>query len=354
MSRPDNAQCACPVSLSPHARRVRWNGTGFCAPASVSTLATSSLRVGVWVPLSGTVPLRNVPSLVAKRRASAIVAVDAALHLPVNLGRLVDTFAAVPDSKLRYQQLLFFARKLPEMDEALKTEENRVRGCTSVVHVDVRLDENDKVQIAADSDAQLTKGLVALLVNGLAGCTVDEVLAIDPSFINASGLSVSLTPSRNNGFINMVAKIKERASALGKGVAPEAKETRAADEKPPVGGGDIPGRPMYSAILRKMQVLAPTEIVLKDNSAAHAKHSAAMGIRVKKDGSASEASEETLSPETHFAIRVVSDAFEGLSLVKRHRVVYTLLRDEMENIHALNISATTTAEELATSTARKK
>jgi BolA-like protein 1 len=324
---------------------------GFCAPIAVSASspAISSTRASAWVygNSRGMAPART-----ARWRAATIVAADTALNLPPDLSKLVDSFAAVPDAKLRYQQLLFFARKLPEMDNALKTDYNRVRGCTSVVHVDVKLDEKNKVRIAADSDAQLTKGLIALLVNGLNGCTVEEVLAVDPAFINATGLSMSLTPSRNNGFLNMVAKIKDLTKALGD-AARSGRDEPAEKVSSPVGGGDIAGRPMYSSILRKMQILKPTDLFLKDNSAAHANHSTAKGLKVRKDGSASEASGKTLSPESHFALTVVSDAFEGLSLVKRHKIVYTLLREEMQDVHALNIKTMTTAESLGKTGSKK-
>jgi BolA-like protein 1 len=274
------------------------------------------------------------------RRSARIVAADAALKLPTELERLVDRFSSVPDTKLRYQQLLFFAQKLPPMDPALKTDANRVRGCTSVVHVHVQLDENKNVLIAADSDAQLTKGLVALLVNGLNGCTAEEVLAIDPSFIVASGLSVSLTPSRNNGFINMVSKIKEKVSILRDNEAPggltvDAQPAAASRESLATAAAEAaqPVRPVYSAIVRKLSTLSPSTLEVKDTSHMHARHAATSVLASKGR-----------SKESHFVVRIVSEEFNGMNLVSRHRLVYDLLAEEMNQAHALSLETWTLAE----------
>jgi sulfur transfer protein SufE len=100
------------------------------------------------------------------------------------------------------------------MHGSLKTGASLVRGCTSIVHVIVKLDTQGPLNIEADSDAQLTKVLVALRVYGFDGYSIDQILAVDPAFIVASGLSVSLTPRRNNGFVNMVALVKPRLTEL--------------------------------------------------------------------------------------------------------------------------------------------
>lgn len=238
------------------------------------------------------------------------------LGLPATLRSYVDKLSVVPDPKLRYQQLLFFARKLPIMPSSLKTEQNRVHGCTSIVHVHVSLDEQGLVRLQGDSDAQLTKGLLALLVNGLDGATPDEVAQVDPGFIQQSGLSMSLTPSRNNGFVNMLAKIKDSVARL------EAGQSGFLDDSAQPAGGSV-----YDAIVSKLAVLKPQMLEVVDDSARHAGHREGGGT------------------ETHFAVSVVAEAFEPLSPVQRHRMIYALLADELEaGVHALQINAKTPEE----------
>lgn len=243
------------------------------------------------------------------------------VHMPAELSKLVQSFAAVPDPKLRYQQLLFYARQLPPMNAALKTDENLVHGCQSVVHIHVALDGNGLVTIQGDSDAQLTRGLVAMLVRGFEGATPQQVINVDPSFIAESGLAVSLTPARNNGFANALALVKRKVAELM--VSAEHTASQSDDD-------NAEQRPTYNTILKKLQVLEPISLSIVDESSQHSSH-AAMRLRRR---------------ETHFAIDIVSDAFESMGLVQRHRVIYTLLKDEMVpgKVHALKIEARTRDE----------
>jgi cysteine desulfuration protein SufE len=133
--------------------------------------------------------------------------------LPEKLERIVQKFKRREDPKQKYQQLLWYAQKLPAMSEADKLPENKVSGCVSQVYITATLKDGN-VFYQGDADAQLVKGLVAFLFEGLNGLTADEILKITPNFIEDTGLQVSLTPSRANGFLNIFKLMQTKAKAL--------------------------------------------------------------------------------------------------------------------------------------------
>ncbi|MBD1859809.1 MULTISPECIES: SufE family protein [Leptolyngbya] len=134
-------------------------------------------------------------------------------QLPPALDRIVQRLARSTDPKRKYELLITLAQRLKPFPETEKTPENKVAGCASQVFVVANL-EDDKIQFQGDSDSQLVKGLVALLVEGLSGLTPQEVIDLSPDFIKATGLDVSLTPSRANGFYNILAKMKQKSQGL--------------------------------------------------------------------------------------------------------------------------------------------
>ncbi|KAF8059707.1 SufE-like protein [Scenedesmus sp. PABB004] len=159
-------------------------------------------------------PRRPQRQLVAQCRAMSSPAAQKVSDLPASLQKIVGSFQMVPDPMARYKQLLFFAAKLPPMPAEQHAPENKVEGCVSQVWVVPELRGDGRVYWAADSDSQLTKGLAALLVLGLSGCTPAEILALRPGFIELLGLQQSLTPSRNNGFLNMFLKMQKLTLGL--------------------------------------------------------------------------------------------------------------------------------------------
>lgn len=141
-----------------------------------------------------------------------------AVPLPPNLDHIVQKFKSRSDPKKRYEQLLWYAKKLQPMPEEDKTPENKVNGCVSQVYITAGL-KDGKVWYQGDSDAQLVKGLVAFLIEGLNGLTPQEIVPITPDFIEETGLKVSLTPSRANGFYNIFQMMKKKALGFQMGMS---------------------------------------------------------------------------------------------------------------------------------------
>jgi cysteine desulfuration protein SufE len=133
--------------------------------------------------------------------------------LPPQLDRIVQRFQQISEPKRRYEYLLWFAKRVPELPEADKIAENKVSGCVSQVYVHAVLKDHC-VFFYGDSDAQITKGLVGLLIEGLNGLTPDEIARLTPDFIGRTGLDISLTPSRSNGFYNIFHTMQHKAIGL--------------------------------------------------------------------------------------------------------------------------------------------
>jgi len=251
------------------------------------------------------------------------------LGLTPELEKITNAFEAIGDDKLRYKQLLYMAGQLPKMDPSGMTPENKVIGCLSTVYVDGKVTgENGEIEFTGDSDGLLTKGLVALLIRGLSGSTAEEIQKVNPAFIEKAGIQSSLTPGRNNGFLNMLATMKRKALELD-----AAKEDDVATSSNPSSDDTeatlSSGTPMYDAILTTLQKLKPTSLELVDVSHRHAGHAGMNGVE---------------ADESHFELSIVAAAFDGLNLVKRHQLVYMLLGEVMPKIHALQISALTPEE----------
>lgn len=129
------------------------------------------------------------------------------------MAHLVDEFTALPDWESRYTRIIARAKQLAPMDEALKTDANKVRGCSSSVWLHATCD-NGTVEFKADSDAVLVRGLVALLIEVYNHRTPQEILSAPPEFIEEMGLNVNLSPNRANGLTAMVRQVMAYAAAF--------------------------------------------------------------------------------------------------------------------------------------------
>lgn len=129
------------------------------------------------------------------------------------LDAMVQRLAGTSDPKRRYEYVLWLAKGLEPLPEALRQDAFKVKGCVSQVYVVGQL-EDGRLHWQGDSDAAITKGLLALLIKGLEGLTPQQAAAVDPGFIAQTGLQASLTPSRANGFINIFRTMQAQARAL--------------------------------------------------------------------------------------------------------------------------------------------
>lgn len=126
---------------------------------------------------------------------------------------IIDEFSMFDDWEERYQYVIDLGKTLPLIDEQFKTEENIIKGCQSKVwlHGEQR---DGKVVFTADSDAILTKGIIAILIRVFSNQTTQDILDADTAFIDEIGLKEHLSPTRANGLVSMIKQIKMYALAF--------------------------------------------------------------------------------------------------------------------------------------------
>ncbi len=130
------------------------------------------------------------------------------------LEALEDNFGLFEDWEERYSYLIDLGRKLPAIDEALKTDDRLVRGCTSKVWLHAYTD-NGRLNLLADSDAHIVRGLVAIVLSAYHDKTKEEIDAVDiKAFFEGIGLGQHLSPSRRNGFFSLVGEIHKAAQNI--------------------------------------------------------------------------------------------------------------------------------------------
>lgn len=126
---------------------------------------------------------------------------------------IVDEFSMFDDWMQRYEYIIELGKSLPLIDEQYKTEDNLIKGCQSKVWVHAER-EGDNIVFTADSDAILTKGIIAILIRVFSNQKAADILEADTSFINEIGLKEHLSPTRANGLVSMIKQIKMYALAF--------------------------------------------------------------------------------------------------------------------------------------------
>lgn len=121
---------------------------------------------------------------------------------------VVEEFSMFSDWMEKYEYIIEMGKELYPMEENEKIEENLIKGCQSRVWLTARKNEEGNLVFSADSDAIITKGLVALMVKVLSGAKPDDVASVDLHFLNDIGLHEHLSPTRSNGLASMVKQMK--------------------------------------------------------------------------------------------------------------------------------------------------
>jgi cysteine desulfuration protein SufE len=127
--------------------------------------------------------------------------------------QIVDEFSMFDDWMQRYEYIIELGKGLPLIEEKYKTEDNIIKGCQSKVWVHGE-QKGDKIVFTADSDAILTKGIIAILIRAFTNQKASDILDANTDFIDEIGLKEHLSPTRANGLVSMIKQIKMYALAF--------------------------------------------------------------------------------------------------------------------------------------------
>lgn len=125
---------------------------------------------------------------------------------------IVDEFSLFEDWMQRYEHMIELGKSLPLIEDKYKTDDNLIKGCQSKVWVYAEM-KDDKVVFTADSDAIITKGIIAVLIRVFSNQHPKDIIDADTAFIDEIGLKEHLSPTRANGLVSMIKQLKMYAVA---------------------------------------------------------------------------------------------------------------------------------------------
>ena len=126
---------------------------------------------------------------------------------------IIDEFSMFDDWMQRYEYIIELGKSLPLINEEYKTEENLIKGCQSKVWLHGE-EKDDNIVFTADSDAILTKGIIAILIRAFSNQKAEDIINADTQFIDEIGLKEHLSATRANGLVSMIKNIKMYALAF--------------------------------------------------------------------------------------------------------------------------------------------
>tara|TARA_R110002012_G_scaffold312248_1_gene522537 strand:- start:88403 stop:88825 length:423 start_codon:yes stop_codon:yes gene_type:complete len=125
---------------------------------------------------------------------------------------IIEEFSMFEDWEERYQYMIDLGKTLPLIDTQYKTDDNLISGCQSKVWVHADLEDN-KIIFTADSDAIITKGIIAILIRAFSNQSPQDIIEANTNFIDEIGLKDHLSPTRANGLVSMIKQLKMYAIA---------------------------------------------------------------------------------------------------------------------------------------------
>ena len=126
---------------------------------------------------------------------------------------IIEEFSMFDDWMQRYEYIIELGKSLPLINEEYKTDENLIKGCQSKVWLHGE-QKDDKIVFTADSDAILTKGIIAILIRAFSNQKAEDIINADTQFIDEIGLKEHLSATRANGLVSMIKNIKMYALAF--------------------------------------------------------------------------------------------------------------------------------------------
>ncbi len=126
---------------------------------------------------------------------------------------LIDDFSYFESWEDKYQYLIDLGRSVPKMDENLKIDQNKLKGCQSVVYFSKFFNDNGTITFVANSDAAIVQGLIALMLRVFSEKKPQEIIDTDMNFLEKIGLDEHLSPTRKNGLSSLITSIKSVAKS---------------------------------------------------------------------------------------------------------------------------------------------
>jgi len=126
---------------------------------------------------------------------------------------IIEEFALFDDWMQKYEYMIDLGKSIPLIDPSEKSDDKLIKGCQSKVWLNAEM-KNGKVAFTADSDAIITKGIIAILIRAFSNQTPEAILAADTAFIDEIGLKEHLSPTRANGLVSMIKQLKLYAVAF--------------------------------------------------------------------------------------------------------------------------------------------